>query len=224
MKQTHIMLDLETLGTRPGSVIASIGAVVFDLNGVSPRRIFYRRIDITKALAEGFTIGGDTLKWWLQQSPEAQKELYAEGVSTYEALEAFNDFIGSDNACVWGNGASFDNALLSEAYAVCGLPQPWKFWNDRCYRTVKSLHPDMPMTKREGTHHNALDDAISQAEHLITLSSFQAMMLAEGGEASRFVGQSPLLGRGYGDDISADAKAGKDALEEVEERKISHLP
>lgn len=44
------------------------------------------------------------------------------------------------------------------------LELPWKFWNDRCYRTVSA---GFPRRQQTGTHHNALDDAISQTKHLL---------------------------------------------------------
>ena len=66
---------------------------------------------------------------------------------------------------VWGNGATFDNVILSNAYKAAGMEQPWKFWDDRCYRTVKGLLPDIKI-ERLGTHHNAVYDAMSQARHL----------------------------------------------------------
>lgn len=72
------------------------------------------------------------------------------------------------DAEVWGNGASFDNVILRGAYARNSTPAPWAWWNDRCYRTIKALHREVPM-ERLGTHHNALDDAISQALHLIRM-------------------------------------------------------
>lgn len=170
--KTHIMLDLETLGTRPGCVIASIGAVKFSkADGIIER--FYTRIDIVRAVEEGFVMDPNTVKWWLSQSPEAQAELIKpEARSTIEALWGFNDFINEGEPVIWGNGASFDNAIMAGAYSHMGLALPWKFWNDRCYRTLKSMHPELPMPKRVGTHHNALDDAESQALHLITLPSF----------------------------------------------------
>jgi exodeoxyribonuclease VIII len=69
---------------------------------------------------------------------------------------------------IWGNGASFDNVILANAYRRNDLNIPWKYYNDRCYRTMKSLAPHIKM-EREGTHHNALSDAISQANHLIRI-------------------------------------------------------
>lgn len=50
---------------------------------------------------------------------------------------------------------------------AAGLEQPWAFWNDRCYRTLKA-RSELKIA-RTGTHHNALDDAKSQALHLITI-------------------------------------------------------
>jgi exodeoxyribonuclease VIII len=78
-------------------------------------------------------------------------------------LKLFADWLPK-NVLVWGNGASFDNAILAQCYRAVGMDFPWKFWNDRCYRTLKNLVLDVPF-ERTGTHHNALDDARSQAIH-----------------------------------------------------------
>ena len=69
---------------------------------------------------------------------------------------------------MWGNGATFDNVILANAYRGAGLPVPWKFWNDKCYRTIKGFFPQIKL-QRIGTHHNAQDDAESQAWHLINM-------------------------------------------------------
>ncbi len=171
------MLDLETFGTAPGSVIPSIGAVEFDREKVL--REFYLRICPQSCVAVGMTMDPSTIVWWLGQSEEARMELCK--APTHDIPNALIDFsdwaqcTGTEVIEVWGNGASFDNSLMAAAYRLCGLELPWKFYNDRCYRTVKALHPDLPLQKRSGTYHHALDDARTQAEHLITLPSFQRM-------------------------------------------------
>lgn len=58
--------------------------------------------------------------------------------------------------------------MLASAYRRDGSKTPWRYTNDRCYRTIKSLYPHIPM-ERTGTHHNAADDAASQAAHLIAI-------------------------------------------------------
>lgn len=160
------MLDLETLGNRPGCVIVSIGAVIF--GGGEIRGVFYHRVDAEDCVRFGLTLDASTVLWWMRQSAEARSELSQPGLLLTEALSKFSRFVSDPDAEVWGNGASFDNAILSEAYVRTSLHRPWKYFNDRCYRTVKALHPEIPM-ERTGTHHNALDDAKSQAEHLMRI-------------------------------------------------------
>ena len=87
-----------------------------------------------------------------------------------KSLEGFAKFVGDPSkARVWGNGASFDNPILANAYRAVNLDPPWRFWNDRCYRTVKSMFGKNVKLERIGEHHNALDDAKSQADHLIRI-------------------------------------------------------
>jgi hypothetical protein len=157
-----IMLDLETLGTRPGSVILSIGAVAFDPKTGELGAEFHERVSVESS--------GSTVGWWLKQSDAARAGIapsFEGGLSIKDALLQFDLYlyrVGLDDTKMWGNGASFDNALLSDAYAICGVKQVWKFYNDRCYRTLKNLYPEIKM-ERTGTHHDALDDARSQALH-----------------------------------------------------------
>lgn len=81
--------------------------------------------------------------------------------------EQFKAFV-PDGALVWGNGADFDNPILATAYGALNQVQPWKPYNGHCYRTLKSLVKG-PKIERTGTHHNAVDDARSQALHAIQL-------------------------------------------------------
>jgi hypothetical protein len=172
----HVMVDLETLGTSPGSVILSIGAVEFDPQGTEikagPGYQFHQHIDLVDSMQQGFGVKADTLLWWLNQSDEARSRIVRGQVGAPAikyALSRFADWclMGAaiKEVVIWGNGASFDNALLSEAYLKMRVDPPWEFWNDRCYRTIKGEYPDVKLV-REGTHHDALHDAISQAKHL----------------------------------------------------------
>ena len=59
--EQHYMIDLETLGVSPGSVISSIAAVQFDINTGEIGRQFYKNIDLQQSLDNGFTINAETL-------------------------------------------------------------------------------------------------------------------------------------------------------------------
>jgi hypothetical protein len=170
----HIMIDIETMGTRPTAPIVSLGAVAFDADGIHKK--FYRVVDLASAVDGGAVIEPGTVIWWLSQSDEARVALtddITEPLS--DVLEAFALWVtalpGGPSALrgVWGNGATFDNVLVAEAYKRLDMLTPWPFWKDRCYRTVKNMYPAVELV-RDGTHHHALADAETQALHLIEIS------------------------------------------------------
>lgn len=171
--QTHVTIDLESLGATSNAPIVSIGAVAFNANGIIDNSKLYLVIDHRDALERGAVINPETVKWWKKQSEEA-RAIFSKDIpriSTSNALHRlqryFNEF--GEDVCVWGNGADFDNAMLSQMYASFDMKQPWKFWNNRCFRTVKALYPKVKL-ERKGTYHNALDDAIYQTEYLLKLN------------------------------------------------------
>lgn len=163
----HVMLDLETFGQKPGAVIRAIGAVKFSEGKIHDS--FYQRIDAQSCVDMGLKMDVSTVEWWLKQGEAARLEMTKPGLHVAAALQSFSVWFGEDpELCVWGNGATFDNTLLSVAYDACTRRRPWGTFGDRCYRTVKNLWPSVPLV-RSGTHHNALDDARDQAFHLMAM-------------------------------------------------------
>lgn len=160
------MIDLETMGQGSDAAIVSIGAVKFDENGIGDT--FYSVINLQSSVEAGLKIDASTVMWWLKQNGEARSALLEESVDLESVLQFFTDFVGVGGYAVWGNGSDFDNVILANAYKSIGAEAPWQFWMGRCYRTMKNMFRDVKL-KRKGTHHNALDDAISQAEHLIEI-------------------------------------------------------
>lgn len=162
-----VMIDIETLDTRPSAAILSIGLVRFDVNQSGTLGdSFEAYIDIDSNLSAGRTVSGPTLLWWLDQEDAARRRIVeAEHVPLRTALARLSDFLKPDDR-VWGNGAGFDNVILADAYRSVGLPQPWRYWNDMCYRTLKNLYKSVVKPKTTGVAHVALDDAMTQALHL----------------------------------------------------------
>lgn len=165
-----IMIDLETMSTKPNAAIIAIGAVEFDQNGIGER--FYAKVSLQSSVESGGVIDPATVLWWMQQSDSARSEFSRPAYHIVNALLDFQDWMAErgtfDELRVWGNGAAFDNVILASAYDRSTLSRPWQFWNDRCYRTMKNLYPHVEL-KRTGTHHNAVNDAESQAEHLVAI-------------------------------------------------------
>lgn len=166
----NVMLDLETMGNGANAAIIAIGAIAFDKSGIHEDK-FYRQVSLVSSVEVGMECDPSTIMWWMQQSNEA-RSAFKDNVDALHICQALADFsawfasIGGQE--VWGNGASFDNVILSSAYKKAGLVQPWKFWHDRCYRTIKSMNQSVRL-ERVGTYHNAVDDAESQAIHLMKI-------------------------------------------------------
>ena len=158
----NIMLDIETLGTKPGCVILSVGGVRF---GKEIGDTFSATIDLQDSIDRGFKIDASTLRWWLSQSGES-KEVFSEaGEPVSVVLQRFSRWCGK-RPFIWGNSPSFDCSILFAAYRMVGKDAPWHWYDERCYRTAKRILPFVA-SYREGVHHNALDDAMTQAKHLV---------------------------------------------------------
>lgn len=162
----NVMVDLETLGNGSNAAIIALGAVEFDpATGLG--REFLMNIDPQSCVDAGLQMDVSTVMWWMQQSDAARAAFKRPGSPLDVVLGEFSSWFPS-GATLWGNGATFDNAILSNAYRAIGAKQPWAYWNDRCYRTLKNLFPHVEM-QRSGTHHNALDDAKTQALHAVKI-------------------------------------------------------
>lgn len=172
-----VMVDLETMGTRPGDAVLSIGAVLFDRQTKTLGLSFRVNLDIEQVMAAGFACAGSTMQWWLGQPEEARTALLERPTNIINALTGFAEFLTDGEGGVnkglkfWGNGAAFDNTLLRTMYQKLGMREPWEFWNDRCFRTLKNEHPKRKELEphRGGVFHNAHDDAVHQAKWAINL-------------------------------------------------------
>lgn len=173
------MVDNETMGTVPDSVILSIGVAKFDK--YTPDVIgetFYAVLDIDEQIARGRIVDPETIKWWGQQSEQARIVLTTKEREPVEDVLSrlwvflggyFNDDLVAKpgNEFFWGNGSDFDNPQIASLFHMYGFELPWKFWNNRCFRTMKSEFGYLAKAPvRVGTYHNALDDAITQIKHL----------------------------------------------------------
>lgn len=174
------MIDFETLDTKPSSIVLSLGMVEFapGIGGApmvsneqywvfeQPSQIYNKR-----------TQSASTIEWWKKQSPAARQILDDVNDPTKVSdtdmvlqevaaiLKAAETSISKPT--IYANGPTFDNMILASLYESYGLRQPWTFTKDRCFRTVQSDAYDMGIRvnhPRQGTAHNALDDARHQAE------------------------------------------------------------
>lgn len=163
----NIMIDLETMGTSCIAGIMSIGAVKFKLTG-EVEALCHIGVDLQSCVNVNMEIDAGTVMWWLKQSKENQDRLLAiKTVDIKTALQKlFNSFVGLDKykTCVWSHGSNFDTVILENACKLTGTPIWWKYTNVRDTRTVFDV---ANYTYKAIGKHDALEDAVSQAEAVI---------------------------------------------------------
>lgn len=185
-----IIVDIETLGTRPGCPITEIGACAVDPFTGKIVANFSRRIctgfsmaDVETAAAGntyfGWRIERDTARWWLADAK--RRETLRRTLAGFNAplecvvLDVFSEWLArhmpenNETHRIWANGPSFDLAILEAAYVSNGMRRPWICWQERCVRTALELAEyvkgSVPWEER-GPRHRALCDARHEARKL----------------------------------------------------------
>ncbi len=164
----EIMIDCETLGTGECPVILTMGAMIFNHHDIVAAK--YWRIDLKTCQELGFQVDERTVLWWQDQSKEAVMEVTGGETHIKKALEELIQFYKKhDCRTVWSNGAIADIRWLNNGFIKVGLASPWKFWQERCFRTIRECFPKIKDFKKHGVAHHALDDARNQVRYLIAL-------------------------------------------------------
>jgi len=186
---THIMVDVETLGTkRESAPVISIAAVKFNLNKgiVEDKNAFHRNIDLNDALKYG-VVEGSTLKWWQTSDKHSVfKDIIfdSHAVTTRKTLDELEEWCGH-SITPWAKGTDFDFVLIDRLYEQTGLKNPFSvFWRHRDTRTfvdtIRNLGvPKLVIERRQGLAHNALSDVIYQADELIAYNRAAFELLKE---------------------------------------------
>lgn len=169
----NLMIDIETMGIKNNAAIISIGALFFSKNGTGSN--FYKKINLQSCLDYNLSIDASTIIWWMQQSLEARQEFFNNNMeeSIYNVLFDFSSFIykytTSEDLYVWSNGIHFDITILENAYQKCGIKIPWKYNHIRDFRTFKEFSYKPIEIPKDRNAHNALEDAIWQAEYAVEI-------------------------------------------------------
>lgn len=164
-----LMIDFETMDVIDTAAITAIGAVFFNPLSNTLSEEFYCTIDLVTAVDAGRTMSASTVEWWMKQSDEARRAMITNTIPHRMAMNKFSQWLTNQPfrpLHVWAKGPTFDIQIAKSAFAGCNLMWPFKFWEERCVRTIEDLawpNGDKPSII-DGVHHNAIDDAKFQAQ------------------------------------------------------------
>lgn len=163
------MIDLETLGNGPTSVIVQIGCVSFDRDTGEVIDEFKVNVDPQSELDAGFVMDGSTVKWWMQQAMAGDATWVAASIPSLDAILSLNLFIKNrktKKSVVWSH-STFDAPILFYHFNKLGTGSPirYAFWLD--LRTLSMLGrgvASIPKEARPDDAHDALADCKYQVK------------------------------------------------------------
>ena len=168
----HVMVDIETTGIRPGCGVVNIGAVAFLPTGIIEDFESYVRPESN--FTYGLQVAQSTMDWWALQLN--RDKIFGGTTDIKKALQEFSawylDF--QKGTPIWCCGTDFDLPILKAAMEACSVEIPWQYGDVRDYRTVRECFklPEVieASLKKDRIKHDALQDAIYQAKHLIEIN------------------------------------------------------
>ena len=122
---THAMIDIETLGTLPESVILSVGGVKFDpFTSNEPHDGKHWKLDADSQTEKGRFVDDKTLEWWAKQDQAIQDVAF-----TDEGRVPVDNFMKELNAWLTGVercflvALSIDHPLIKHCLPIMSCPE-----------------------------------------------------------------------------------------------------
>ena len=167
------MIDIETLDTTSRACILSIGIVYFNLEeGVI--KTSYILPEVQNQLDGNRRVRAATLDFWMQQNIDAKKDIFSSNtakVSTEYAIGQLREIDQAD--LIFSHDPDLDLGAIIDFYnqfADDNTVDLFSYRKKRCFRTIKNLYdPSGKLRKRANVEHNALEDALSQVNHLMKI-------------------------------------------------------
>lgn len=163
-------IDMETLSTEHNAALLSIGAVIHNFGTGQQVDTFYANITPESSIAAGLDVSESTKAWWAKQGQAAQNVLSVDQRPLRDVLVDFTKWLaGHGVQYAIGNGPRADNQWLESACKAVGMQSPIKYWGDLDMRTLTFIGThilglDHWHNTFKGVKHNALHDAINEAE------------------------------------------------------------
>lgn len=163
-------IDMETLSTEHNAALLSIGAVIHDFSTGQQVDKFYANITPESSIAARLDVSESTKAWWAKQGQAAQDVLSVDQRPLRDVLVDFTKWLaGHGVQYAIGNGPRADNQWLDSACKAVGMQSPIKYWGDLDMRTLTFIGThilglDHWHNTFKGVKHNALHDAINEAE------------------------------------------------------------
>lgn len=168
MEYKDLMIDIETFNNESNAAIIQIGGIFFNRETGELGERFQYNVNLQSSINLGGTVGGETVKWWLQQNRDVLNDIFNNTISVRDALENFS-MKYTERTIFWSH-ATFDFPILQKYLKKLGLPL-MNFRNARDIRTLTDLSGldinDFPYD--EDKAHDAMYDCERQIDYCVAM-------------------------------------------------------
>lgn len=179
----HIMVDIETLSTKPNAAVLSIALVEFDpTNGEVLDKM---KVALSTYEQDNRHVDPNTVRWWVNQAKTNIQAVEAsftdDTVNLGDAIRMVKNFVTDKvflssghrkNVNVWSCDPDFDLVILDNLFEELGFASPFYFFEHRSVRTMRMLGKMIfeDEFKHEATH-DPYDDCVRQIKEVSRVMS-----------------------------------------------------
>jgi hypothetical protein len=149
LDKTHVMVDIETMGTGVNSVILQVSFEAFNflLDGREITELDFSTTIypcLSEQVESGRSVDSDTVKWWISKNPEFFTILLKKcsNPSYYDSVEEVSEIFSSFNDSgyvMWARSPEFDIQMLENLTGV-----KYNYRNKMDVRTIEKLFGGRP--------------------------------------------------------------------------------
>lgn len=173
----HLMIDIETLDTRPSAVVFQVGLLAFndplfgDDGRVYEEKVYH--LDIVPQILRGRTIDPSTIQFWKEQEVSSWARSASEISNVSYLFAEIARMMGEYGVGdVWSNSPSFDAVIMRSLAETqgAGIFQFPSFRDDMDMRTVRRLMQRLGLmtdAPTSVTTHHALQDCRDQKDTVV---------------------------------------------------------
>jgi len=195
------MLDLETLGRKPGCGITEIGWCCFATEEYKIYPAFGHLIPIEQSLLYGFDTEKETIRWWLEEQKGFPVLVNDRARITFpqilsDVASQWNELWFAGVQRLWSKPSLFDIPILIAAYEKLNVEKPIilrteNFWCWRDMMTITDIETlDGAFAESLTlTVHRAKADAEAQARRVSHILSLQRKIVQDGNHHMQVLGE-----------------------------------
>lgn len=179
----HLMIDLETMDTKPTAAITAIAAIFFNPESGEVGETFYRRISLEDSMSNGGTVSADAILRLLRQPTGIRRQMIDDFFHDIEsAICDFYDFVNSNmplqGVKVWYGCPSLRIAVLRTAMQKF-VAEDFEYGNEQSVVTVNELAKSLGLNMESIIPRSGISNAYDQVIYNVKVVSYVWMYLVK---------------------------------------------